>query len=173
MKKSGRQRQSGKGTDNDQSQRGFRFSLPRLFPVQLILALAVSMVMTASARALDCENAMTTADMSQCAQLDYQRADDELNAVYQHLRSMQDKKANLLLRDAPAGVDLLSGRRMHADCRRFSRRLHGGTGPYFMPQRKGIAPQRRVAHGSRHGTAAILISRPRFQASALCQALSA
>ena len=103
--------------------RGFRFSLTRLFPVQLILALAVSMVTTASARALDCENAMTTADMSQCAQLDYQRADDELNAVYQHLRSMQDKKANLLLRDAQRAWITYRD----AECARIADTFRGGS----------------------------------------------
>ena len=92
-------------------------------PIQLTLALASSLIMTASAYALDCQNPVTTADMSQCAAIDYQKADEELNAVYQQLRSMLDEPGKLLLRDTQrAWIPYRD-----AECARMADTFRGGT----------------------------------------------
>ncbi len=92
-------------------------------PIQLTLALASSLIMTASAYALDCQTPVTTVDMSQCAAIDYQKADEELNAVYQQLRSMLDEQGRLLLRDAQrAWIPYRD-----AECARMADTFRGGT----------------------------------------------
>jgi len=47
-----------------------------------------------------CENALTTAEMRECANSRYARADTELNQVYKQLSSQLDPERRDLLRDA-------------------------------------------------------------------------
>ena len=68
-----------------------------------ILALATAIVLMSSGAVfaqedppLDCANAQTQADMNQCAYLDFEKADKELNAVYKDALKSQaevDKQA--------------------------------------------------------------------------------
>ncbi|WP_319497266.1 lysozyme inhibitor LprI family protein [uncultured Cohaesibacter sp.] len=90
---------------------------------RFILALASSLIMTASAYALDCQNPVTTVDMSECAAIAYQKADEELNDVYQQLRSMLDEPGKLLLRDTQrAWIPYRD-----AECARVADTFRGGS----------------------------------------------
>ena len=65
-----------------------------VFMTKLTLALAILLAASGAALAqddppLDCANAMSQADMNQCAYLDFEKADKELNAVYRDALKVQ------------------------------------------------------------------------------------
>lgn len=91
--------------------------VPALFLCTL-LSLPVS-----DARALDCENPLTTVDMISCADLDYQRADKELNQVYVEMRSHLDETARKLLQDSQRAWIAYRD----AECKRARDEARGGT----------------------------------------------
>ncbi len=62
--------------------------------------LAMAVISSRPALALDCENATTTVEINECAYADYQKADEELNATYQALREQLNETGKFLLRDA-------------------------------------------------------------------------
>ncbi|PLW75092.1 lysozyme inhibitor LprI family protein [Cohaesibacter celericrescens] len=76
-----------------------------------------------SAHALDCNNAMTTRDMVECAQMDYNIADGDLNYAYQDLRAGADKTGKLKLRDAQRAWIKFRD----AECDRQADAVRGGT----------------------------------------------
>ena len=56
-----------------------------------LLALPVSNALAQEDLPLDCANAQTQADMNQCSYLDFEKADEALNAVYK--RAMKSAQA--------------------------------------------------------------------------------
>ncbi|WP_316861475.1 lysozyme inhibitor LprI family protein [uncultured Cohaesibacter sp.] len=66
----------------------------------VVIAGLICTLAFAPARALDCENASTTIEMSQCEKRAYEVADAELNEVYKALRASLDETGKSLLKDA-------------------------------------------------------------------------
>lgn len=60
----------------------------------IFLAMSVS-----SAQALDCNNAMTQADINECAANDYRNADAQLNRVYTEVRKKVDPAQQIQLKN--------------------------------------------------------------------------
>ena len=59
-----------------------------------------SLILTMGLFGLDCENAMTTIDMQECAQQEYQIADKRLNVAYKKLMESLDETAKVKLVNA-------------------------------------------------------------------------
>lgn len=71
--------------------------MKRFFAVGIVL-LAV-MGMARSAGSLDCDNAVTTVDMKQCAQNEYDKADKELNDAYKKVMAAVKASGNPKAKD--------------------------------------------------------------------------
>lgn len=57
-----------------------------------------SLFLSMSLFALDCNNANTTLEQNECAQLDFKKADKELNIVYKKLMKILDEEGKILLK---------------------------------------------------------------------------
>ncbi|MBO0343655.1 DUF1311 domain-containing protein [Roseibium sp. CAU 1637] len=75
------------------------------------------------ALAQSCENPITTRDMIECAQLQLNLVDGDLNRVYQGLKASTDKTGQLKLRDAQRGWIAYRD----AECIRRADMARGGT----------------------------------------------
>lgn len=64
--------------------------MKRLVLAGLILAAASSLAHAQNERGVDCENALSQNDMTYCATLDYEKADEALNIAYQ--QALQEAK---------------------------------------------------------------------------------
>lgn len=105
--------------------------------IALLLVAAAS-----SAHALDCANAVTTADMRQCAALEQQRAEEQLNQQYRRIIAR--------LGNAGSKQALIEAQRLWikfraADCKAAAARYQGGS----------LAPVIQAGCMSTHATARI------------------
>lgn len=75
------------------------------------------------ALALDCQNALTQLDINQCANLDYKKADTELNRIYKQVLAKTPVAQRVLLKSA----QLTWIKYRDADCTFQSSATEGGS----------------------------------------------
>jgi uncharacterized protein YecT (DUF1311 family) len=71
--------------------------MKRFFAIGVVLLVVIGIAR--SAGSLDCDNANTTVDMKQCAQIEYDKADKELNDAYKKVMTAVKASGNPKAKD--------------------------------------------------------------------------
>ncbi|TLS96673.1 lysozyme inhibitor LprI family protein [Aliarcobacter cibarius] len=89
-----------------------------------ILILGFTFLIATSSYALDCENAMDTYSLKECAKIDYDKADKKLNKTYKQVMSLLDDEGKELLKKSQRAW--ITFRDLNAEFQSDS--MRGGTG---------------------------------------------